>query len=61
MYRFLVLILSVAIILILSDRAQLAADAEIIDAILLAVLGYGDEVDVHMPLNAVAADTYVPT
>jgi uncharacterized protein YegL len=40
--------------------AELAADAKVIDAIRLAVVGYGDEVDVRMPLNAVAADSYVP-
>jgi uncharacterized protein YegL len=40
--------------------AELAAHAEVISAIRLAVLGYGNEVDVCMPLNAVAADSYVP-
>lgn len=40
--------------------AELAADDEVIDAVRLAVVGYGDEVDVRMPLNAVAADSYVP-
>lgn len=40
--------------------AELAAHTEIIDAMRLAVLGYADEVDVRMPLNAMAAESYVP-
>jgi uncharacterized protein YegL len=39
---------------------ELAAHAEVISAMRLAVVGYADEVDVRMPLNAVAAESYVP-
>jgi uncharacterized protein YegL len=40
--------------------ADLATDPGVIDTIRLAVVGYGDEVDVRMPLNAVAADSHLP-
>jgi uncharacterized protein YegL len=40
--------------------AELAADAGVIDAVRLAVVGYGDEVRVLMPLNTVAPGSYVP-
>lgn len=40
--------------------AELAADPRAIEAVRLAVIGYGDEVHAHMPLNKVATDTYIP-
>lgn len=40
--------------------AGLAAHPEVIQAVRLAVLGYAGDVALHMPLNAVAADSFVP-
>jgi uncharacterized protein YegL len=40
--------------------AELAAHPEVIQAVRLAVLGYAGDVALHMPLNAVAADSFVP-
>lgn len=40
--------------------AELAAHPEVIAAVRLAVLGYAGDVALHMPLNAVAADSFVP-
>lgn len=40
--------------------ADLASHPEIIDAIRLAVVGYAADVSVRMPLNKVAADSFVP-
>jgi uncharacterized protein YegL len=40
--------------------AELSAEPEIIGALRLSVLGYAADVAVRMPLNAVAADSFVP-
>jgi uncharacterized protein YegL len=40
--------------------ADLAANPDIIDAMRLGVLGYADDITVRMPLNVVAADSFVP-
>jgi uncharacterized protein YegL len=40
--------------------AELAAHTDVISAMRLAVVGYASEVDVRMPLNAVAAESFVP-
>jgi uncharacterized protein YegL len=40
--------------------ADLAAHPDIIDAMRLGVLGYADDVAVRMPLNVVAATSFVP-
>jgi uncharacterized protein YegL len=40
--------------------AELAVHTEIISAMRLAVVGYAGDVDVRMPLNAVAAGSFVP-
>jgi uncharacterized protein YegL len=40
--------------------ADLAAHTEVINAMRLAVVGYASDVDVRMPLNAVAAESFVP-
>jgi uncharacterized protein YegL len=40
--------------------ADLAAHTDVISAMRLAVVGYADDVDVRMPLNTVAAESFVP-
>jgi uncharacterized protein YegL len=40
--------------------ADLAGHTEVISAMRLAVVGYASNVDVRMPLNAVAAESFVP-
>lgn len=40
--------------------ADLAAHTEVISAMRLAVVGYGSDVDVRMPLNTVAPESFVP-
>jgi uncharacterized protein YegL len=40
--------------------AELAAHTEVISAMRLAVVGYASDVDVRMPLNTVAAESFVP-
>ncbi len=40
--------------------AHLAGDADIMSAVRLAVIGYGNEIDVRLPLTAVGPDSIVP-
>ena len=39
---------------------ELLADPRAVEAVRLAVVGYGDDVDVHMQLNRIGTDTSIP-